>query len=86
MVSAPAMPDVPPPKPVAPPLPFKFMGRLIDKGTTTVFVSHNGQSLNLKQGDKAADLYRVEQITASEVVFLYEPLDERQVLAIGAVN
>lgn len=76
----------PPPKPTAPPLPFQFLGKLIDKGTTVVFVSHNGQSLNLKQGDTAADLYRVEQITSTEVVFMYEPLVERQVLSIGAVN
>lgn len=76
----------PPPKPTAPPLPFKFLGRLIDRGTTVIFVSHNGLSLNLKQGDTAADLYRVERITPTEVVFTYEPLAERQVLHIGAVN
>ena len=78
--------EAPPPKPTAPPLPFKFVGRLIDKGTTVVFVSHNGQSLNLKQGDTAADLYRVERITPTEVVFLYEPLAERQVMHMEAVN
>lgn len=83
---APTAPVVvaPPPKPVAPPLPFKFLGRLVDHGTTTVFVSHNGQNLNLKQGDTAADLYRVEQITSAEIVFRYEPLAERQVLATGS--
>jgi hypothetical protein len=78
--------EAPPPKPTAPPLPFKFIGRLIDKGTTFVFVSHNGQSLNLKLGDTAADVYRVERITTSEVVFLYEPLGERQVMTLEAVN
>lgn len=78
--------EAPPQKPTAPPLPFKFLGRLIDKGTTTVFVSHNGRSLNLKEGDTAADLYRVERISANEVVFMYEPLTERQVLTIESVN
>lgn len=75
--------ETPPPKPTAPPLPFTFMGRLVDKGATTVFVGHNGQSLSLKQGDSAANVYRVEQITETEIVFVYEPLAERQVLAMG---
>ena len=85
-VPRPVVAEAPPPKPVAPPLPFTFMGRLIDNGATTVFVSHNGNSLMLKQGDQAAELYRVEQISQSEVVFVYEPLAERQVLAIGVAQ
>lgn len=76
--------ETPPPKPTAPALPFTFIGRLVDKGATTIFVGHNGQSLSLKQGDTAAGVYRVEQITESEIVFVYEPLAERQVLAMGA--
>lgn len=76
----------PPPKPTAPPLPFKFLGRLVDKGSTVVFVSHNGVGLNLRQGDVAGDVYRVERITPTEVVFLYEPLGEKQVLQLEAIN
>jgi hypothetical protein len=78
--------EAPPPKPTAPPLPFTFLGRLTDKGTTTVFVAYNGKNLNLREGDTAAELYRVERVTATEVVFRYEPLAERQVLTMGAVN
>jgi hypothetical protein len=78
--------EAPPPKPTAPPLPFTFLGRLTDKGAITVFVSHNGKYLNLKEGDTAAELYRVERVTSTEVVFRYEPLAERQVLTMGAVN
>lgn len=78
--------ETPPPKPTAPALPFTFIGRLVDKGATTIFVGHNGQSLSLKQGDTAAGVYRVESITESEIVFLYEPLAERQVLAMGAAR
>ena len=75
--------QAPPPKPTAPPLPFTYIGRLLDSGTTKVFVTHNGQRLILKQGDKAGDLYHVERVSEIEIVFVYEPLSERQVLAMG---
>jgi len=77
-------PPPPPPKPSAPPLPFQFLGQLIEEDGTRVFVSHQGQHLILKAGDVIAGTYAVEEIAAGKVVFLYLPLKERQVLATGS--
>ena len=79
-----APPPPPPPKPSAPPLPFQFLGQLIEEDGTRVFVSHQGQHLIIKAGDLIAGTYAVEEVAAGKVVFLYLPLKERQVLATGA--
>lgn len=79
-------PPPPPPAPTAPPLPFRFIGRLIDNGSTTIFIAQNDRSFAVRQGDTVADVYKVEQLTPSEIVFIYLPLAERQVLQIGAAN
>lgn len=79
-----APPPPPPPKPTAPPLPFTFLGQLIEEDGTRVFVNHQGRHLIIRTGDIIADTYAVEDIAAGKVVFLYLPLKERQVLATGA--
>lgn len=79
-----APPPPPPPKPTAPPLPFTFLGQLIEEDGTRVFVNHQGRHLIIKAGDVIAGTYAVEEIAAGKVVFLYLPLKERQVLATGA--
>lgn len=73
-----------PPTPVAPPLPFKFIGRLIDRNVTTAFVVHANQTLGIKEGDEVDKLYRVEHIQDDRVVFVYLPLHQTQTLLIGA--
>jgi len=79
-----APPPPPPPKPTAPPLPFTFLGQLIEEDGTRVFVNHQGQHLIIKAGDVIAGTYAVEEVAAGKVVFLYLPLKERQVLATAA--
>lgn len=79
-----APPPPPPPAPRAPPLPFQFLGQLIEEGEVRVFVNHQGQHLIIKAGDVINGTYTVEEISAGKVVFVYQPLQERQVLAIGA--
>jgi len=79
-----APPLPPPPKPSAPPLPFQFLGQLIEEDGTRVFVSHQGQHLIIKAGDVIAGTYAVEEVAAGKVVFLYLPLKERQILATGS--
>ena len=74
----------PPPVPTAPPLPFKYLGTMIDGGTTTLFVSEGGQNFSLKPGEAVNDTYRLESLNESQAVFVYVPLGERQVLAIGS--
>lgn len=78
-----APPPPPPPKPRAPPLPFQFLGQLIEDNEVRVFINHQGRHLVVKAGDVINGAYTVEAISPGQVVFVYQPLQERQVLTTG---
>jgi hypothetical protein len=80
-----APPPPPPPTPRAPPLPFQFIGQLIEEGEARAFINHQGRNLIIKTGDVINGTYLVEEIAAGKIVFVYQPLQERQVLSTGAV-
>lgn len=79
-----APPPLPPPKPVAPSLPFQYLGKLSEDGQIRVFLIHQGRYLIARTGDVIDGIYRVEEIASSRMTFLYQPLEERQVLSIGS--
>jgi len=80
----------PPPPPVvapkAPPLPFKLVGRLIDNNQQVVFLANQDRNYIAREGAKLDNNYRVERIEAGRMTLIYLPLDERQILILGAVN
>lgn len=78
-----APPPPPPAKPTAPPLPFQYLGKLSEDGEIRVFLNHQGKHLIAKVGDTINGNYRVEEIAGGRMTFLYQPLNETQVLAIG---
>jgi hypothetical protein len=75
-----------PERPSAPPLPFRFFGRLVDNGTTVVFLNRQDDIYAVKAGDTIGGAYRVEEINGSEVVLTYLPLRQRQTLQIGTLQ
>ncbi len=78
-----APPSPRPAKPTAPPLPFQYLGKLNEDGEIRVFLNHQGKHLIARVGDIINDTYRVEEISGGRMTFLYQPLKEIQVLAIG---
>jgi hypothetical protein len=74
----------PPPAPMAPPLPFRYQGRLMEEGRTTVFLAQGERILPARIGDLLNNQYRVEAVTASTITFIFEPLKQRQTLTIGS--
>lgn len=76
-------PPPPPAKPSAPPLPFEYLGQLVEADERRVFLKHQGQNRIIRVGDVIAGTYAVEACDADQVVFIYLPLKERQVLATG---
>lgn len=76
-------PPPPPPPPQAPPLPFRYMGRLIEGGVHTVFVTANDRNYAIKPGDRIDDTWVVNEITERAVMFTYVPLDLKQQLSIA---
>jgi hypothetical protein len=76
----------PPPAPSAPPLPFTYLGKLIDGDKLEVFVAHEGEHYSLEKGQTLNGEYRVESVTAHAVSFIYLPLGIRQKLSIPATE
>ncbi|UCV21339.1 hypothetical protein [Ferribacterium limneticum] len=79
-----APPPPKPPKPTAPPLPFQYLGKLNEDGETRVFLNHQGKHIIAKVGDVINGTYSVEEISGGQMTFLYQPLNEKQVLGIGS--
>jgi hypothetical protein len=79
-----APPPAPPPAPQAPPLPFAFLGKLIDADNVTVFLTNGGRNWVVRSGDTIDGTYRVEAIGDRTMTLTYLALDIRQELAIGA--
>jgi len=80
----------PPPPPVvapkAPPLPFKLVGRLIENNQQVVFLANQDRNYIAREGAKLDNNYLVERIEPGRMTLIYLPLDERQILNLGAVN
>ncbi len=79
-----APPPPPVAKPVAPALPFQYLGKLIEDGEPRVFLNHQGKHLIAKVGDVINGTYSVEEIAGGQITFLYQPLKQKQSLPIGS--
>jgi hypothetical protein len=79
-VTAPAEAAAPP---AAPPLPFAYMGKVVDDGIETVFLTRQDKNYAVKTGETIDGVYRLEKIEPSSVTFTYLPLRQRQRLATG---
>lgn len=83
----PASPRQPQPAaPATPPLPFRFMGRLVDGDSVTLFLAIGNQDYSVNLNDVLNDTYRLDQINADNAVFTYLPLDTRQTLHTGRAD
>jgi hypothetical protein len=69
-----------------PPLPFTYLGKVIEDGKLQVFLGRGDDSYSVARGAKIGKEYRVDKVTESSVTFTYLPLQTKQVLDIPAVN
>jgi hypothetical protein len=77
-----AVPDAPPPAPVAPALPFTFMGRLSDGATAMVYISRGEESWTVKGGETLDGNYKVASVTPQQIVFEHVPTGTQQTLSL----
>ena len=70
-----------PHKPVAPPLPFRYLGKMIEDGKLNVFLARGDESLSVHAGQRLGE-YRIDKVTDSEIVFTYLPLKTKQSLPL----
>lgn len=76
------------PPPTAPPLPYRYLGRLEGgEGGTTVFLaegaSPQARPLAVRAGDRISQ-YQVEEVSARGMTLIYLPLNQKQQLLFGS--
>jgi hypothetical protein len=76
--------SLPPPPPQAPPLPFAYLGKLVDGEQTTVFLAASDRNYVARAGDTLDGRYRVESIAEDGLALTYLPLGTKQVLPFAA--
>ena len=72
----------PPPPPTAPPMPYRFVGRMLQDGQVFVFLAKGDSVVTVKQGDTLDGVYRVESVTETQVALTYTPLGQQQTIAV----
>ncbi len=81
-------PPPPPPKPAAPkapPLPFLYLGKVLEGGEILVFLGQGPRTHLLRRGDVLAE-YKIDEITPTQITLVYLPLNEKQHLTFGSAN
>jgi hypothetical protein len=74
----------PPPPPQAPPLPFTYMGKLVEEGRATVFLVQGDRNLIVREGETVAGGWRVDKIGEQSMTLTYVQLDQQQTLSFAA--
>jgi hypothetical protein len=79
----PPVKQLPPAPPMAPALPFTFIGKKLEAGVWEVFLGRGEQSFVAKEGIIIEGTYRVEKILPPNLNLTYLPLGQTQNLPIG---
>jgi hypothetical protein len=75
-----------PAKPSAPPLPFTSLGKVIEDGKLSVFLSRGEQNYSIASAQKLDAEYRIDKVSETSVTFTYLPLNTKQTLEIPAAQ
>jgi len=72
-------------RPSAPPLPFSYMGRMVeDDGHVVVYLAQGSRALSVSIGDTIDNIYHIDSLSSGQLVLTYLPLGIRQTLNIPA--
>lgn len=75
----------PPPPPQAPPLPFRYLGKLKDPVKGSVFfLAQDEKVLAVSTGDLIDGTYRVGKVEGGQLHFFYRPMKIQQTLSVGS--
>lgn len=80
---APPAPPAPPPAPVTPPLPFTYMGQLVEDGKPLYILARADRVITVQAGDNIDKTYRLDSVSGGVLTFVYVPLGTKQTLATG---
>lgn len=79
----PPPPPAPPPPPQAPPLPFRFIGRIAGDQETAYLLATSERVIPVRVGDIIDERYLVDKFEAGQLHLIYRPLQIRQTLFVG---
>lgn len=82
-VARPAAPPAEPARPMPPPLPFTFIGQMVEEGRPKVFLQEGDTLHAVAEGDMLGRSYRVTGIGNGRINLLYLPLDMTQTISVG---
>jgi len=82
----PAQQAGPPPAPMAPPLPFTFIGKSLEDGKWEVYLATGERTHIAVEGGTLDGAWRVERIAPPLMTLTYLPLNQVQQLNIGAFD
>jgi hypothetical protein len=71
-----------PRRPVVPPLPYRFIGRVYQDGAAQTFVARGPKVIAVKKGDLLDGEYRIDGVSGTELAFTYLPTGSRQVMQL----
>lgn len=71
------------PAPVAPPLPFVFLGKKLEGEVWEVYLSRGEQTFVVREGQTLEHAYRIDKIAPPSLTLTYLPLAQSQTLMIG---
>jgi hypothetical protein len=75
-------PPPPPEKPTAPPFPYRYFGRIVDlNGNAVTYLTRNDELIPIRVQDVLDSVYRIDSISATQIVATYLPLDEKVALS-----
>lgn len=73
------------PAPVAPPVPYRFAGKVLKGSEEEVLVSKGDLVFPVKVGDTLDGIYKVEAIGAERIELLYLPLGTRDRIVVASI-
>ena len=79
----PAAAPPPPPPPSAPALPFRFVARFVENGTTRLLLANGDKEHNVSGGETLEGTYRVDSVSDQAVTFTYLPMKTVQTLSLA---
>ncbi len=82
--AAPAAKPQPAVAPALPPLPFRYAGMVAQGGSAQLLLARDNRVFPAIQGETLDGSYRVESVSAEEIILIYLPLNVRQSVPVNS--
>lgn len=83
---SPVIPQSYTPPVVIPPLPFTYLGRVVENGRERIFLASAQKNYLAQRGDVLENNYRIDSINDHQILFTYLPLKIGQTLETGVAQ